>query len=1055
MEQGVTCEHLNKLADVLGKDLWQSKEVLTCFDCGCPGPNLWICLQPDCHHVGCSEVKNDHSTLHQKNFSTHCVHMNVSTERIWCYLCEKEVHIRAALARASSPDSTCVESPGRLDSVGFSMVDDDLDPDDMDYDDDARPRGLVGLQNMGNTCYMNAALQALSNTAPLTSYFLECAAAVAVLAADKKPGISRAYQKLVKEMWSRKTRGYVVPNGILYGIRNVHPMFRGYHQHDTQEFLRCFMDQLHEELKEPVFDTSEDKLNSEADGDHQETRSVHVRRRAASSGGERVSNDAPLFARMRRKSPAPSSYSESRTDGYLRVSQDPPSRHRRSASFAGTHQLQYHLYTQQTNGPDLTSRGPNQALNGSESELSWSSEAEERYETCSSGASDAPDPRTETAGGGAGPARGGGDGAAGGARYRSVISDVFDGKLLSSVQCLICNRVSTRVETFQDLSLPIPSREHLAVIRCQQPILNHHAPHGAQESWVRGLQPSREQTSSLEPVSWTTPLTPVWWLLSWLRSWFYGPIVSLQDCLAAFFSADELKGDNMYSCSRCNKLRNGVKMSGVVRLPEVLCVHLKRFRHELMFSAKVGARVSFPINDLNMAPYTHKDCTSKITRYELCAVICHAGTAGGGHYTCIARNGRGWYMFDDHAVSPLPLHHLPHAEAYVLFYRKINPQMTNLRQKAAEILESTSAETNDIKFYISKQWINKFNTWAEPGPIDNSDFVCWHGGVRPERAPHLHHLAALVPQPLWEFLYENFGGGPAVSHVHECGVCARAALRLRTRRARELAAFCELHASFQEQERPHAIYAISMHWFRQWQAFVRNKTQQPPPPVDNTGIVTKQEVDGTTVYSLKAGSDHAQLSEDLWRFFTSIYGGGPEVKLKSPTAAITVQTNADKDKAFERRMSRKYSESDKEEYCTKSTSEMNIRDTVQGELQKNQSLQNINRRYKVKTAADSDEDVAYRRTSFQYKRHEPNGNYQDSDDEDMDVSPSVYVNTVRMENGVDSSDHDANDNPLYPTISKKTDKLTDSDLPNLDSISLKSKPSKSGKVRKMKKRTMK
>lgn len=39
---------------------------LSCFDCGCPGPNLWICLQPDCHHVGCSEVNNDHSTIHQK-----------------------------------------------------------------------------------------------------------------------------------------------------------------------------------------------------------------------------------------------------------------------------------------------------------------------------------------------------------------------------------------------------------------------------------------------------------------------------------------------------------------------------------------------------------------------------------------------------------------------------------------------------------------------------------------------------------------------------------------------------------------------------------------------------------------------------------------------------------------------------------------------------------------------------------------------------------------------------------------------------------------------------
>nr|XP_026499337.1 ubiquitin carboxyl-terminal hydrolase 33 [Vanessa tameamea] len=1014
MDKGVTCEHLNKLVDFLEKDLWQSKENLTCFDCGCPGPNLWICLQPDCRHIGCSEVKNDHSTLHQKNFSSHCVHMNISTERIWCYLCEKEVHIRAALAQAKmSPDSTTLGDMSvttRPGLVGISVnSDEDLDADDMEYDEEQRPKGLVGLQNMGNTCYMNAALQALSNTQPLTSYFLECAAAVAVLADDAKPGLSRAYQKLIKEMWSRKTRGYVVPNGILYGIRNVHPMFRGYHQHDTQEFLRCFLDQLHEELKEPVWDsTSEDKLTSEADGDH-DVRNVHIRRRAASSGA----SDAPYFARMRRKSPAPSAYSDTRADGYLRVQSQSEgvSRHRRSASFAGTHHFTYNVLTHQINGSDSTQRDV-----GSESELSCSSEAEERYETCSSGASDAPEPRdprpeppthTWSAGG----AGGGGDGG-GGARCRSIVSDVFDGKLLSSVQCLICDRVSTRMETFQDLSLPIPSREHLAMLRCQQPALSQHAPHAAQDSWI-------------------------WWLLSWLRSWFYGPVVSLQDCLAAFFSADELKGDNMYSCSRCNKLRNGVKMSGVIRLPEVLCVHLKRFRHELMSSAKVAARVSFPINDLNMAPYTHKDCTSKVSRYSLCAVICHAGTAGGGHYTCAARAADGrWVAFDDAAVAPLAPHHLAACEAYVLFYRKVNPQMTILRQKAAEILETASSEPNDLKFYISKTWINKFNTWAEPGPIDNSDFVCVHGGVRPERAPHLHALAASLPQPLWDFLRDTFGGGPAVSHAHECSVCARAAQRLRARRARELAAFADLHALFQEQERPRAIFAISMQWFRQWQAFVRNKSRHPPPPVDNTSIVTKQEIDGNATYVLKAGSDHAQLSEELWRFFTDIYGGGPEVRLSAPPAAAAPAAPAP---PTARALARNYSESDREDYCSKSTSEVNIRDSVQGELQKNQSLQNINRRYKK---ADSDEEITYRH--FQYKRHEPNGNYDS--DEEMDVSP------VRMENGVDSSDHDANDNPVF---TGKTDRSTDTELPNLDSISLRNKPSKAGKVRKIKRRTVK
>lgn len=66
---------------------------MPCTQCDVSGPNLWICLTKTCLHIGCSENYNDHSTIHFKHNPSHCIHMNQSSQRIWCYKCEMEVFI--------------------------------------------------------------------------------------------------------------------------------------------------------------------------------------------------------------------------------------------------------------------------------------------------------------------------------------------------------------------------------------------------------------------------------------------------------------------------------------------------------------------------------------------------------------------------------------------------------------------------------------------------------------------------------------------------------------------------------------------------------------------------------------------------------------------------------------------------------------------------------------------------------------------------------------------------------------------------------------------------
>lgn len=107
---------------------------------------------------------------------------------------------------------------------GFdSSAEDDCDLDQLSY---SNSMGLVGLQNIANTCYMNAALQALSNTPPLTGYFLECSDIIkanyeTTTNCQRKTSLAKSYCDLVKEMWLQHKRNNGKKNLNFYLIRLI------------------------------------------------------------------------------------------------------------------------------------------------------------------------------------------------------------------------------------------------------------------------------------------------------------------------------------------------------------------------------------------------------------------------------------------------------------------------------------------------------------------------------------------------------------------------------------------------------------------------------------------------------------------------------------------------------------------------------------------------------------------------------------------------------------------------------------------------------------------
>ena len=116
----------------------------------------------------------------------------------------------------------------------------------------------IGLQNIGATCYMNATLQALSNTDKFTEYFL-----------DKYPKIqnnsnkkmSDEMYKVLFNLWDEdKKKGDYPPYDFKNALSEENSLFAGVQANDSKDLINFLLERFHHELNEPNSQTSNQNM---------------------------------------------------------------------------------------------------------------------------------------------------------------------------------------------------------------------------------------------------------------------------------------------------------------------------------------------------------------------------------------------------------------------------------------------------------------------------------------------------------------------------------------------------------------------------------------------------------------------------------------------------------------------------------------------------------------------------------------------------------------------------------------------------------------------------
>ena len=171
--------------------------------------------------------------------------------------------------------------------------------------------------------------------------------------------------------------------------------------------------------------------------------------------------------------------------------------------------------------------------------------------------------------------------------------------------------------------------------------------------------------------------------------------LNLLDLLENFGKKEKLTEENKWFCPKCKKEQLAEKKIEIFTIPEILILHLKRFKNNL----KLGNLVNFPIENLDMEKYIiYNEKKVNNNLYDLFAVANHYGGLNGGHYISYCKNflNNKWFEFNDSFISEIHQKKIVSSSAYLLFYKRKNSFFQNIENLYNQQFQNIDFQENEF-----------------------------------------------------------------------------------------------------------------------------------------------------------------------------------------------------------------------------------------------------------------------------------------------------------------------------------------------------------------------